>query len=220
MTIARRNGQDTVVLVIDDHPVLTQGCARLLGSTRQAKVVEASALSEGLRKYRTHSPDIIIMDIAFPSAAFGGLSFIRRLRDYDKKTPILAFSAYSDPAIIRRMIEAGATGYVQKHDTADELLTAFDRVSRGKPYLSYDIACELSLGEVGKANPLRNLTVRELQVLSHIAVGKPYGSIADEMGVSYKTVANTAAHIRNKLGARTLPELMRIAIEQLPRPIG
>lgn len=220
MTLMRHDGQGIGVLIIDDHPLLTQGCARLLERTRLANVVEAAGPSDGFRKYRTHRPDIIIIDIAFRSSAFGGLSFIRRLRAYDSRTPILALSAYSDPAVIRRMIEAGATGYVQKHDSADELLKAFDRVSRGKPYLSYDIACELSFNEAGKANPLRSLSVRELQVLSLIADGKPYSSIADEMGVSYKTVANTAAHIRNKLGARTLPELMRIAIEQLPRAVG
>lgn len=216
----RHQDEPTIVLIIDDHPLVAQGCARLLEQARPARAIPASGPADGFRKYRTHRPHMIIVDIALGSSAFAGLSFMRRLRAHDTRTPILALSAYGDPIVIKRTIEAGATGYLQKADSADELLKAFDALCDGKPYLSYDVACELSFGEMRNGDPLRALSVRELQVLSLIADGKAYGIIADEIGVSYKTVANTAAQIRTKLGARTLPELMRIAIHQLPRAIG
>ena len=68
----------------------------------------------------------------------------------------------------------------------------------------------------GTTNPLRRMTVRELQTLALIAEGKPYGVIAENLHVSYKTVANTCTQLKAKLGVRTLPELMRIAIQHLP----
>lgn len=220
MLSPRHDETASVTLIIDDHPLVAQGCARLLEQTRATRAVIAHGPADGLRKYRTSQPSMIIIDIALGPAAFGGLTFLRRLRAHDTRTPVLALSAYGDPMVIKRAIEAGATGYVQKVDPAEELLKAFDAVSLGKPYLSYDVACEITLGMTRKADPLHALSVRELQVLSLIADGKAYGIIADEIGVSYKTVANTASQIRIKLGARTLPELMRMAIEQLPRAVG
>ncbi len=124
---------------------------------------------------------------------------------------------HSDPMIIRRALEAGATGYLLKDAPSDEFLRAYDIVRAGKPYLSYDVACEITFSET-RSNPLKALTVRELQTLSLIAEGKSYGVIADELGISYKTVANTTSQIKSKLSARSLPELMRIAIQHLPGP--
>ena len=84
-----------------------------------------------------------------------------------------------------------------------------------RPYLSHDLAFEVAFMEArGTTNPLRRMTVRELQTLALVAEGKPYGVIAEHLHVSYKTVANTCT--KAKLGVRTLPELMRIAIQHLP----
>ena len=207
----------TLVLIIDDHPFVLQGCARILEDARPVRVLPASGLADGYRMYRARRPNIIIVDLSIKSAALGGLSFVRRLRLHDRKTPILVLSMHSDPMIIRRALEAGATGYLLKDAPADEFLRAYDSVKAGKPYLSYDVACEITFSET-RSNPLKALTVRELQTLSLIAEGKSYGVIADELGISYKTVANTTSQIKTKLGARSLPELMRIAIQHLPGP--
>ena len=80
-----------------------------------------------------------------------------------------------------------------------------------------DLASEVAFMEArGTSNPLRRMTVRELQTLALVAEGKPYGVIAENLHVSYKTVANTCTQLKAKLGVRTLPELMRIAIQHLP----
>jgi len=87
----------------------------------------------------------------------------------------------------------------------------------GQDYLSHDLASEVAFMEArGTTNPLRRMTVRELQTLALVAEGKPYGVIAEHLHVSYKTVANTCTQLKAKLGVRTLPELMRIAIQHLP----
>lgn len=209
------------VLVIDDHPFVLQGCARTLQDTGIARVFVASSLADGYRQYRAHKPAMIIVDLTIKQALLGGLSLVRRLRAHDRKTPVLVLSMHSDPTIVRRALEAGATGYVLKDASPDEFLKAFHTVRQGRPYLSHDVASDIAFNETrGVASPLKALTVRELQTLSLIAAGHSYSAIADELGVSYKTVANTTSLIKTKLGARNLPELMRIAIQHVPGPIG
>jgi len=123
--------------------------------------------------------------------------------------------------IIRRALEAGATGYLLKDAPSEEFLKAFNTVRSGRPYLSHEVASEIAFSETRlNASPLQALTVRELQTLALIAEGKSYGVIAEELNISYKTVANTTSQIKMKLGARSLPELMRIAIQHLPGPSG
>lgn len=209
------------VLIIDDHPFVLQGCARILEDAKLARVLQASSLAEGYRQYRAHQPGLVIVDLSIRSASLGGVSFVRRLRLHDSRTPILVLSMHRDPMIIRRVLEAGATGYILKDASSYEFLTAFSRVRQGKPYLSHEVASEVAFSDArASASPLRSLTVRELQMLSLIGEGKPYGEIARELNVSYKTVANTCSQIKSKLGARSLPELMRIALQHFPGPTG
>lgn len=219
MAVFSRTGEPTLVLIIDDHPFVLQGCARILEEAEVARVLQSNGLADGYRQYRAHRPNVIIVDLSIKTATLGGLSFVRRLRLHDKKTPILVLSMHSDPMIIRRALEAGATGYVLKDAPSEEFLRAFNTVRQGKPYLSHEVASEIAFSEtLAASSPLQSLTVRELQTLALISEGKSYGDIADELSISYKTVANTTSQIKNKLGARSLPELMRIAIQHLPAP--
>lgn len=211
----------TRVLVIDDHPVVLQGCRQLLEDAGVDQIDQARSLTDGFRYYRTHKPDVIIVDLAMRTGALGGLSFIRRLRLHDPQTPILVFTMHSDPVIVSRALELGATGYVLKDTAPDEMVKAFQRVREGRPYLSHDLASEVAFMEArGTTNPLKRMSLRELQTLALIAEGKPYGVIAEHLHVSYKTVANTCTQLKAKLGVRTLPELMRIAIQHLPSATG
>jgi two-component system, NarL family, invasion response regulator UvrY len=207
----------TRVLVIDDHPIVLQGFRQLLEDIGVEKIVQAQSVDEGFHLYRTQQPDLIIIDLALQTGALGGLSFIRRLRLHDQRTPVLVFTMHSDPVIVSRALEVGATGYVLKDTSSDEVLKAFQKVRDGRPYLSHELASEVAFMEArGTTNPLKRMTVRELQTLALVAEGKPYGVIAEHLRVSYKTVANTCTLLKAKLGARTLPELMRIAIQHLP----
>jgi DNA-binding NarL/FixJ family response regulator len=211
----------TKVLVIDDHPIVLQGCKQVLEDAGVESVMQASSLVEGFRLYRSMRPNLIIVDLSVRSGALDGISFIRRLRVHDKSTPILVFSMHSDPVIVSRTLQVGATGYLLKDTWSDEFIKAFQKVREGAPYISHELASQVAFMEArGSANPLRSLTLRELHTLSLIADGKSYGTIADELHVSYKTVANTASLIKTKLGAKSLPELMRIAIAHLPLEAG
>lgn len=211
----------TIVLVVDDHPIVLQGCLRLFEDEGATEIHQAQSIAEGFRLYRQHKPNLIIVDLAMQTGALGGLSLIRRLRIHDEKTPILVFTMHSDPVIVSRALELGATGYVLKDATSEEVVRAFNKVRTGTPYLSHNLASDVAfMNARGKSNPLRDMTLRELQTLALIAEGKPYGAIAEELHVSYKTVANTCSLLKTKLGVRRLPELMRIALQHLPSTTG
>ena len=203
----------TSVLIIDDHPIVLQGCRRMLEDAGVGSVLEARDLKSGYRLYRRHQPDVVIVDLGMPGSGLGGLSLVRRIRVHEPRTRILVFSMHSDPIIAARALEAGATGYVHKDTSPAELLRAFEQVRAGTPYLSNDLAMEVALVRTGvRQNPLAELTPRELQTLSLLAEGKPYGRIADELNVSYKTVVNVCSQLKQKLDARNLPELIRVAV--------
>jgi len=202
----------TSVLIIDDHPIVLQGCRRMLEDAGVETVLEARDAAAGYRLYRRHHPDVVIVDLAMQGSGLGGLDVIRRMRSHDPRSRILVFSMHSDPIIAARALEAGATGYVLKD--SNELMKAFDQVRSGTPYLSNDLAMQVALVRTGvRANPLADLTPRELQTLSLLAEGKPYGRIAEELNVSYKTVVNACSQLKQKLNAKNLPELIRVAVQ-------
>jgi two-component system, NarL family, invasion response regulator UvrY len=125
-------------------------------------------------------------------------------------------SMHSDPIIVSRALEAGATGYVLKDTSSEDLLKAFAKVQAGTPYLSGDLAMQVALAHTSaRQNPLNELTPRELQILSLLAEGKPYGRIAEEINVSYKTVVNVSSQLKQKLDVRNLSELIRTAVQLL-----
>lgn len=209
------------VLVIDDHPIVLEGCCQLLRHAGVKDIVQTLSLAEGFQLYRSKKPDVIVVDLATRTGALGGLSFIRRVRLHDTRTPILVFSVHNDPFIVSRALKLGANGYIPKDTPSDEIVKAFQQIRDGLPYLSHDLASEVAFMEArGRApNPIHSLTVRELEVLSMLAAGKPYSVIAAEMHVSYKTVANTCGNLRSKLGAHSLPELIKIAVQYLPSDV-
>lgn len=211
----------TKALLIDDHPIVLDACKRVLERGGASQVVQASCLADGFRQYRAARPDVIVVDLSMRSGVLDGISFIRRLRVHDRATPILVFSMHADPLVVSRAFAVGATGYLWKATNSDEFSKAYQKVLAGQRYVSHELASEVVFMEVNaQSNPLGELTLREWQTLSLLADGKSYGAIADELHVSYKTVANTASLVKTKLGARNLPDLMRIAITHLPAEPG
>ncbi|MCK0197962.1 response regulator transcription factor [Ancylobacter sp. 6x-1] len=211
----------TSVLVIDDHPIVLQGCARLLEDAGVEKVLTASSVISGYRQFRREKPDVVIVDLALHGNGLSGLMLVRRLRSQSARTPILVFSMHGDPVIASRALEAGATGYVLKDTSSGGLIDAFEKVRRGQPYLSHELALQVAMlgRSAGSAN-LADVTPRELQAISLLAEGKTYTQIADELGISYKTVANTCSQLKAKLGATSLPELIRRSIQYVSSSPG
>ena len=201
----------TSVLIIDDHPIVLQGCRRMLEGAGITNVFEARDAVSGYRIYRRHHPDVVIVDLALQGSGLGGLPLIRRISSHDPSVRILVLSMHSDPIIVARALEAGATGYVLKDTSSEDLVKAFEKVRAGTPYLSEELSRQVALLHMpARQNPLAELTPRELQILALLAEGKSYSRIAEELNVSYKTVVNVSSQLKHKLHARNLPDLTRI----------
>ncbi|KXF75087.1 two-component system response regulator [Paramesorhizobium deserti] len=211
----------TCVLIIDDHSIVLEGCRHLLEDIGIGKIFEARSVIAGYRLYRREQPDVVIVDLAMQGQGLGGLDLIRRMRQQDSRLPILVFSMHGDPVIVSRAFEAGATGYLLKDSLPEDMLEAFETVRRGKPYLNHDLAVQVVLLESrNRSNVPADVTPRELQVLALLAEGKSYSEIADNLGVSYKTVVNACSQLKAKLGARNLPELIRMSLEYISSSPG
>lgn len=209
----------TRVLVVDDHPIVLQGCRRMLQDAGVAEVIEARDVISAYRLYRRNRPDVAIIDVGMQDKGLGGLELIRRISTHNPHARILVFSMHSEPVIVARALQAGAIGYVVKDTSAENFIEAFENVRIGSPYLSKDLAMQVALANTAaRQNPLAELTPRELQALSLLAEGKPYSRIAAELNVSYKTVANLSAQLKQKLDARNLPELIRAAVRLVSLP--
>ena len=207
----------TSVLIVDDHPIVLQGCRRVLQDRGLAPIFEARDIDTASELARRHQPDVIIVDLAMQGGGLSGLSLIRTIRANNPRARILVFSMHSDPIIVSRALQTGANGYLLKDTSSEELVRAVESVAAGTPYLSSDLATQVALvGADGARNPLADLTPRELQTLGLLAQGKSYGRIAAELNISYKTVVNVCYQLRQKLDVHTLPELIRLSVQLVP----
>jgi two-component system invasion response regulator UvrY len=207
----------TSVLIVDDHPIVLQGCRRVLQDHGLAPIFEARDVEAAYQLARRHQPDVVIVDLAMQGSGLGGLSLIRTIRADNPRARILVFSMHSDPIIVSRALQSGATGYLLKDTSSEDLVRAVESVAAGTPYLSADLATQVALVDAdGARNPLADLTPRELQTLGLLSQGKSYGRISAELNISYKTVVNVCYQLRQKLDVHTLPELIRLSVQLVP----
>jgi two-component system invasion response regulator UvrY len=198
------------VLVVDDHVIVRSGVRNLLAVGVQAQVIEASNGREALHQLRAEKPDLVLLDLNLPG--MGGLELLRRLLLEDRSTRIVVLSMHVEPIYVTRAMELGARGYLSKHASADELLTAVRRVSDGGRYIENAIAQELALQQVSSGRGLQELTERDIEIMRLLAQGQSLAEIADALGVGYKTVANACSAIKAKLGVARTSDLVRMAM--------
>jgi two-component system, NarL family, invasion response regulator UvrY len=207
----------TKVLVVDDHPIVLQGCRRILEDAGGTTVVEATDIATGYELFRSHRPDVVVIDLSMRDVGLGGMSLIRRIHTEDRRAPILVLSMHRDPTMILQTLEAGALGYVLKDTATADLLTAIQEVQRGNRYLSHSLAIEVAVSRMPpRSQSLADLTSRELDTLALLAKGKTYSHIAQELNVSYKTVVNISLQLKKKLDVDNLPALVQKAMQLLP----
>jgi DNA-binding NarL/FixJ family response regulator len=202
----------TKVLIVDDHPVVLSGCRSLFASDNTVKIEEASDAKSGHRAYLTRKPDVTVIDIKLPDVS--GFELMRRIRKDDPEARILIFSMNDDPALVVHAIEMGAQGYVWKGDDPRMLVKAVRKVAAGGNFISPQLAEAMTLsGASIKANPASQVTARELEILRLLGRGDKIAEVANALEISYKTVANTTSLLKQKLGAKSHSDLIRIAVE-------
>ncbi len=199
------------ILVVDDHPIVRAGCLQLIQKIPKATVIEAETGEEGYYLFKTHTPDLVLLDITLPG--LGGLEVLRRMQANNKESKILMFSMHEDPVFASRALQAGAKGYITKNNAADHLVEAIESVLAGNVYLSPDMAQQLAMLNVSSStSELNDLSRRELEILRLVGEGKSINDMSEVLGISYKTVANNLTQIKSKLNINKTAELMRFAI--------
>jgi two-component system invasion response regulator UvrY len=199
------------VLIVEDHPIVRAGLHRLLAGESGSQIREAADGKTALSEFRQQRPDVVVLDLNLPG--LGGIEVILRLKAINPDARILVLSMHDDPIHVTHALQAGAAGYVSKHASPDEIVTAIQRVSRGETYVEHEIAEELVFFNMQSAQqPLMQLTSRELEILRLLVQGRSLPQIADTIGISYKTAANSSSRLRAKLGAAGTADLVRIAI--------
>ena len=169
-------------------------------------------MAEAYQVFCQVHPDVVVMDISLPDVS--GIEGMRRLLLREPRARILAFSIHDEAIFPNRALKAGAAGYVTKASAPEVLVEAVRTVARGELFLSPDVARTLALqGVSGKVAALETLSTREFEIARLLATGHSVHAIATMLCLNYKTIANHQSNIRQKLGAQTSAQLIRIATE-------
>ncbi len=205
------------VLVADDHAIVRTGIRHVLESEPGfAVVAEAATGAEALELAASLRPDVAVLDISMPGES--GLRVAAELRQRSPDTRVLILSMHDNTEYVLESLRAGAHGYLLKDSAATELRGAIRAVRRGESYFSPAIAGRLSAvvrGDVTEsaATALAQLTARERQVLVGVAEGRTNREIAQQLGISHRTVESHRESLMKKLGVRTVAGLTRLALE-------
>jgi len=200
------------VMLVDDHAVVRMGFRLLLdGSADMRVVAEAESGEDAVRHFDETKPDVVVMDISMPG--IGGLEAIRRILAKEPSARILVLSAHEDAMHARRVLKAGAVGYLTKRSAAEALIQAIHQVCQGKTFLEPEIAQQLAIQQVGGArDPLDTLSEKEFKVFLALARGQSVQEIAEVMSLSPRTVGTHLYNIKQKLGASNSAGLALIAM--------
>lgn len=208
------------VLLVDDHPVVRTGYARLLEQAGDMRVAaEADSAEQALALWQAGIEiDVVVTDLAMPGA--GGLELIRRLIARSPQLRVLVFSMHDSEALVQRAFEAGALGFVAKSSAPQVLVQAVREVYLGRRALNAESGpahtglgtAQSGASEAGDRERLALLTEREFALFRLLAQGHALPECARLLGLSGKTVSNYQTLIREKLGVSTSAALAHLAI--------
>ena len=204
------------VAIVDDHPAIRDALCQAVENRMSTEVVaESGSSEEALRLVEEHGPDVAIVDLSLSD----GLSFglIEALRGEHPETDILVFSMYEEKVYAERALRSGASGYIMKPAGTEEVLRAAEKVGRGGVHLSPNMTTRV-LGETQNGQgkelrfPIDGLTDKELDVFKLVGRGMSASAIADELGLTRKTVEAHRRKAKEKLGYETIHEVTSHAV--------
>jgi DNA-binding NarL/FixJ family response regulator len=220
------NAKKLRIIVADDHELVHRGIRDLLQDQRGWKVVGVAADGrEAVEKVKKLKPDIAILDISMPEV--DGLEATRRIREETRDTQVLVLTMHESDQMVRRVLEAGARGYVLKSDMAMQLVKAVKGVARGKTSLTPKVSeivlegfLKVSAESKEKAHSKAQPTPREKEIIWLLAEGKANKEIASRLGITARTVETHRARIMMKMGFRAITDLIHFAIREkiVPTP--
>lgn len=199
------------VFLVDDHALVRAGMRMILGSEVDIEVVgEADSGEQALPQIRKLKPDVVLCDLHLPGVS--GLEVTERVVKGDHGTRVIVVSVLEDGPMPKRLLEAGASGYVGKGGDSAELLRAVRDVARGKRYLASGVAQNLALSSIhGSASPFDTLSPREMEIALLLTQGLRQEDIAKRLSLSAKTVNTHKTRMFEKLGVGDGIALARLA---------
>jgi DNA-binding NarL/FixJ family response regulator len=212
----KNTGPLTKILVVDDHPIVRQGLARLIDEEPDLDVyAQAEEAHEAMSIIKQRKPDLVIVDISLKETS--GLELIKDIKATYPNLPILALSMHDESLYAERSLRAGARGYVMKTEATAKVVDAIRKILSGRIYVSDNVAGKMMNKMVGggpdvSASAIDKLSDRELEVFSLIGQGYSTRKIAQRLHLSIKTIETYRAHIKEKLNLADSTELLQYAI--------
>lgn len=203
--------KDTKLFIVDDHYMVIEGIRSLLQNEAGLEWTgHASNAASCLAYLQQQQPDVILMDISLPDKS--GIDLCKEVKEKYPSVFILGLSTFNQESFISKMMDNGASGYVLKNATKEELLEAIETVMKGKLFLSMDAA--QSLRSVADKPDLPVITRREKEVLELIAAGCTNAEIAERLFVSVSTIDTHRKNLLEKFNVRNTASLVRLATQQ------
>ena len=207
----------TRVMVVDDHPMWRDAVERDLAAAGFEVVAVAGTGEEAIRRFAATGPEVVVLDLQIPPP--GGVEVTSTVLSQDPSARVLILSASGEQADVLEAVKAGATGYLVKSASSEELLEAVRRVAQGDTVFTPGLA-GLVLGEFRRMSSEpetpagEQLTERETEILKMVATGLSYKQIAERLVLSHRTVQNHVQNTLRKLQLHNRVQLTRWAIEQ------
>jgi len=196
------------VMTVDDHPIFRDGLAALLTSHKDLELVaEAADGAQAVALFRTHKPDVVLMDLSMP--VMGGAQATEAITSEFPHARIIALTTYDGDADIHRALQAGARGYLLKDALRNQVADAIRAVHRGNRVVPPTVALKLA-----EFTPRVELTDRELDVLALMAKGQSNREIAESIGRTEATVKVHVLHILSKLGVDDRTAAVTVALKR------
>lgn len=201
------------VLLVDDHELVRTGIRRLLSDVSGINVYdEAKDGESAITAVRKKRPDVVLMDVSMPG--IGGLEATRKLKQIDSDLPVIILTVHTDDPFPTSLLKAGASGYLHKGCTVDEIVTAIKEVHAGRRYICTEIAQNLALSLLpgSDGSPFDSLSQREMQVMFMLVQGNKVQDISEKLCLSPKTISTYRSRLFEKLSVRNDAELTRLAM--------
>ena len=202
------------ILIVDDHPIVRAGLRRIAEDDRGITVTaEAPSGDDALTSLQHHVADVVLLDVSMPGSPF--METLRRLREQHPTVRVLVLSAHPEDQWAIRALRGGASGYLTKDHSPEQLLDAIRRVHRGGRYVSPSLAERLAaqLGDDFVGAPHEQLSDREFDVLRGLGAGRTVKEVATALGLSPKTVSTYRTRLMEKMHFATNADLVRYSAE-------
>ena len=201
------------IVLADDHALFRAGLCRLIEAEEDMQVVgQAGTGREAVALCDTLAPDVAVLDFAMPD--MDGLEATKQIVAANKRARVLIITMYDNEEYAIRFLQAGASGFIVKETSPEELPAALRKIASGKVYITPSIMERIALRhhQFQKENPVSLLSDRELQVLIKLARGRTTSEISEDLALSVSTVKTYKTRIFEKLGLRNVSDLTRFAI--------